>query len=75
MSDRDIRREVEEKDAEMLRQEERAPTIDDELEGYDKADADSFPASDPPAAAEAETPEDVDEAASAAFTGVDPRGE
>ncbi|MBV8639467.1 MAG: hypothetical protein JO322_15425 [Candidatus Eremiobacteraeota bacterium] len=73
MKDRDIREELEETDAEMLRQEERGPTADDELEGYDKTDADSFPASDPPEAMEAQTPDDVGEAAGAALTGIRPR--
>lgn len=76
MSDRDVRKEVEAKDAEMLRQQERAVEDDrDRLFGYDKTDADSFPASDPPEAASGETPEDVDEAASAAITGVRPHDE
>lgn len=49
MSDEDIRIERERKDAEMLKQEERGMGPADPLHGYDKADADSFPASDPPA--------------------------
>lgn len=49
MSDRDdIRTELEAKDAEKLRQEERATESLERLHGYDKTDADSFPASDPP---------------------------
>lgn len=48
MSEKDIRKERERKDAEMLQQEERGGESNDRLHGYDKADADSFPASDPP---------------------------
>ena len=48
MSTDDIRIEVERKDAELHRQRERADKDDDPLRGYDKTDADSFPASDPP---------------------------
>lgn len=58
MNNRDVRKEVEAKDAEMLRQQERAPKDDDELHGYDKTAADSFPASDPPEATQAQTPDD-----------------
>jgi hypothetical protein len=50
MNDRDIQRERERKDEEMLRQQERAAKPEDRLRGHDKAEADSFPASDPPAA-------------------------
>ena len=51
MNDRDeIQKERERKDAEMHRQEQLGEDADDQLHGYDKADADSFPASDPPAA-------------------------
>jgi hypothetical protein len=45
----DIRKAREKKDAEMLRQEELGGEADDRLRGYDKTEADSFPASDPPA--------------------------
>ena len=75
MSDRDVREEVEKKDAEMLRQQElgeKDDVGDDGLYGYDKTDADSFPASDPPSAEQPETPEEIDEAASASITGVRP---
>lgn len=48
MKSDDVRKEREEKDAEALRQEERATKSNDRLHGYDKTDADSFPASDPP---------------------------
>lgn len=47
-SDESIRKEVEKKNAEMLRQQEQGKKSDDRLHGYDKTDADSFPASDPP---------------------------
>lgn len=50
MSDRDIRKDLHAKDAEMLRQQERAADSNERLHGYDKTDADSFPASDPPPA-------------------------
>ncbi|MBV8639470.1 MAG: hypothetical protein JO322_15440 [Candidatus Eremiobacteraeota bacterium] len=56
MSDRDIQKERERKDAEMHRQEERGGDVNDRLRGYDKAEADSFPASDPPAAAAPKKP-------------------
>jgi len=55
MNDREIKRERERKDAEMLRQQERGGESDDQLHGHDKAEADSFPASDPPAASTAIT--------------------
>lgn len=55
MSDRDIRKEVQRKDAEMLRQQERGEDANDRLHGYDKTDADSFPASDPPSPQTPET--------------------
>jgi hypothetical protein len=48
MSDRDIHEELERKDAENLRQQERGADSNERLHGYDKTDADSFPASDPP---------------------------
>ncbi|HET9029176.1 MAG TPA: hypothetical protein VFN49_03295 [Candidatus Aquilonibacter sp.] len=49
MSEREnLQKELEKKDAEMLRQQERAASSNDRLHGYDKTDADSFPASDPP---------------------------
>jgi hypothetical protein len=51
----DIHKERERKDAEMLRQRERAADSNDPLHGYDKTDADSFPASDPPSPAPAES--------------------
>ncbi len=60
MNDRDIRRELDTKDAEMLRQQERAAESNDRLRGYDKTDADSFPASDPPSSMASETPDDDD---------------
>ena len=78
MNDRNVHDEVEAKDAEMLKQQElgreemEADEDDDGLSAYDRADADSFPASDPPEAAEAETPDDIDRAASAGITGVRP---
>ena len=49
-NDNDIAAEVERKDAEMYEQEQRAPKSREKLKGYDKVDADSFPASDPPQA-------------------------
>ena len=52
MSDRDISDELQNKNAEMFRQQELGTKSDDRLEGYDKAEADSFPASDPPAKSE-----------------------
>ncbi len=58
MSDRDIRKELHTKDAEMFRQQERAADSNERLHGYDKTDADSFPASDPPAATPAQKPTD-----------------
>lgn len=59
MSDRDdIKKELETKDAEMLRQQERAAESQDRLHGYDKTDADSFPASDPPSSMASQTPGD-----------------
>lgn len=48
MNDRDLQHELEEKAAEMFKQQEVAPHDDDGLSGYDKTIADSFPASDPP---------------------------
>ncbi len=44
----DIAAEVERKDAEMLKQQERAAKPLEPLKGYDSVDAESFPASDPP---------------------------
>ncbi len=70
MSDRDIRKELETKDAEMFRQQERAADTNERLHGYDKTEADSFPASDPPAAMTPQKPDDADRAAGAASTGV-----
>ncbi len=46
----DIAKEVAVKDQEMYEQERRAEKSHDKLKGYDKTDADSFPASDPPPA-------------------------
>ncbi len=63
MSDRDIRKELNTKDAEMFRQQERAADSNERLHGYDKTDADSFPASDPPSSMASQTPDDVDPAA------------
>ncbi len=48
MHDDDVRRELEAKERELALQQERARRGDDRLRGYDKTDADSFPASDPP---------------------------
>ena len=71
MSDRDIQKERERKDAEMQRQEERGGDANDRLRGYDKTNADSFPASDPPPVTPPTT-EDADQAGSAGITGVRP---
>ena len=57
MSDRDIRKELQNKDAEMLRQQERGADSKERLHGYDKTEADSFPASDPPSAAQPKKPD------------------
>ncbi len=46
----EIAKEVERKDQEMYEQERRGEKSHDKLKGYDKTDADSFPASDPPPA-------------------------
>lgn len=46
----DIAKEVERKDQEMYEQEQRGEEAREKLQGYDKTDADSFPASDPPPA-------------------------
>jgi hypothetical protein len=54
MSD-DIRRDLEDKDAELQRQRELADKGTEKLRGYDKTDADSFPASDPPSTMPGET--------------------
>jgi hypothetical protein len=48
MMSHDFHTEVEEKNAEMLKQREMAHQPSEPETGYDKADADSFPASDPP---------------------------
>lgn len=48
MMSHDFRTELEEKNAEMERQHDLATPVDEPKDGYDKADADSFPASDPP---------------------------
>ncbi len=44
----EIAADAEQKDREMLRQQERAEKTSESLGGHDKTDADSFPASDPP---------------------------
>ena len=72
MSDDDLRKEREKKDAEMHRQEQLGGEQNDRLRGYDKTDADSFPASDPPSTLPEQTPEKIDQAASAGITGVRP---
>jgi hypothetical protein len=48
MMSHDLKTEVEEKNAEMQKQRELAHRSDQPETGYDKTDADSFPASDPP---------------------------
>ncbi|HEV7178275.1 MAG TPA: hypothetical protein VGN11_00275 [Candidatus Baltobacteraceae bacterium] len=44
----DIARDAKKKDQEMYDQQQLAEKKRDPLKGYDKTDADSFPASDPP---------------------------
>jgi hypothetical protein len=48
MMSHDIRTEMDEKNAEMQKQRDLAHKPDEPSDGYDKTDADSFPASDPP---------------------------
>lgn len=74
MSDRDIRKERQTKDDEMLRQQERAAESNERLHGYDKTDADSFPASDPPPSTVVPMQQDADRAARASKTGDETNG-